>query len=169
MREGNQKNVMWQKQQDVGWCWRTMSLRSVLLVSLYDKNSDKMYVPTQLLLQFTHELKYNKRNEGLMAKLRKLQGSTRYAMKEQLKKNRWLISLFMWKCPCPSCLNVSSSSQQVSTSLGRAQWTWVELDRVFMTRTVTGCMHPLSSYHIAHMNRSTKGKTRNTWGMNNKR
>ena len=29
-------------------------------------------------------------------------------------------------------------------------------------KTVTGCMHPLSSHHIAHMNRSTKGKTRNT-------
>ena len=56
---------------DIKWC------------GLYGKNSDKMYVLTQLLLQFTHELKYNKRNEGLMAKLRKLQGSTRYAMKEQ--------------------------------------------------------------------------------------
>ena len=55
----------------MGIVQRTMSLRSVLLVSLYDKNSDKMYVPTQLLLQFTHELKYNERNERLMTKHRK--------------------------------------------------------------------------------------------------
>ena len=53
---------------------------------LYNKNSDKMYVLTQLLLQFTHELKYKERNEGLMAKLRKLQDGARYVIKEQLKK-----------------------------------------------------------------------------------
>ena len=59
---------------DIKWC------------GLYDKNSDKMYVPTQLMLQFTHELKYNERNEGQLSKLRKLQDSARYVIKEQLKK-----------------------------------------------------------------------------------
>ena len=49
---------------------------------LYDKNSGKMYAVTQLLLQFTHELKYNERNEGQMPELRKLQDGAMQAMKE---------------------------------------------------------------------------------------
>ena len=49
---------------------------------LYDKNSGKMYAVTQLLLQFTHELKYDERNEGQMPELRKLQDGAMQAMKE---------------------------------------------------------------------------------------
>ena len=49
---------------------------------LYDKNSDKMYVPTQLLLQCTHEQKHNEKNEGQMLGLRKLQDGTRCVLEE---------------------------------------------------------------------------------------
>ena len=61
-----------------------MPIHDIKWNGLYGKNSDKVYVPThaQLLLQFTHELKYNKRNEGLMAKLRKLQDGTRCILEE---------------------------------------------------------------------------------------
>ena len=49
---------------------------------LYDKNSDKMYLPTQLLSESMCEQKYKEKNEGQMPGLRKLQDGARYAMKE---------------------------------------------------------------------------------------
>ena len=59
-----------------------MPMHNTKWCGLYDKNSDKIYVPTQLLLQFTHELKYDERNEGQMPELRKLQDGAMQAMKE---------------------------------------------------------------------------------------
>ena len=63
-----------------------MSMHDIKWKCLYDKNSDKEYVSAQLLLQCTHELKYNERNEGQMPELRRSQDSARYVLEEQLKK-----------------------------------------------------------------------------------
>ena len=56
-------------------------MHSIKWYGLYDKNSGKMYVLTQVLLQCTHELKYNVKKGGQMPGLRKLQESARYIIK----------------------------------------------------------------------------------------
>ena len=63
-------------------------MHNIKWCGLYDQNSNKLHaaVHAQLLLQFTHELKYNERNEGLMPGLRKLQDSARYVKKKVIKK-----------------------------------------------------------------------------------
>ena len=68
------------KQEDI--VYMRMPMHNIKWKGLYNKNSDKKHVPTQLLLQFTHELKYNERNEGLIPELRKLQDDARYVLKE---------------------------------------------------------------------------------------
>ena len=57
-------------------------MHSIKWYGLYNKNSGKMYVLTQVLLQCTHELKYNVKKGGQMPGLRKLQDGVRYVMKE---------------------------------------------------------------------------------------
>ena len=68
------------KQEDI--VQMRMPMHIIKWCGLYDKNSDKMYVPTQLLLQCTHEQKHNEKNDGQMTGLRELQDGAKYVMKE---------------------------------------------------------------------------------------
>ena len=69
-------------QEDI--VYMRMPMHNIKWCGLYDQNSNKLHaaVHAQLLLQFTHELKYNERNEGLMPGLKELQDGARYALNE---------------------------------------------------------------------------------------
>ena len=63
---------------------RALSLRQILWLDLYDKNSDKLYaaIHAQLVPESTYEQRHKERNDRQMSKLRKLSNGAKQAMKK---------------------------------------------------------------------------------------